>query len=271
MASLHDLLIVGGGINGVGIARDAAGRGLSVMLVERDDLAAHTSSWSTKLIHGGLRYLEHYEFRLVAEALREREVLLQARAAPDRAADVRAAARAAPAAGVDDPRRACSSTTASAAAMTLPRSHGVRLDRTAVRRGAEAALPQRASSTPTRASTMRASSSPTRCDARDRAPTCARACGWSARCATRARGARRSPGPTAPFEVRARALVNAAGPWVKDVLGRVEGGATRATRPPRQGQPHRRAARARRAARVHPAERRPAHRVRHPVRRTATR
>ncbi len=72
-----DLLIVGGGINGAGIARDAAGRGLDVLLVERDDLAAHTSSWSTKLVHGGLRYLEHYEFRLVAEALAEREVLLK--------------------------------------------------------------------------------------------------------------------------------------------------------------------------------------------------
>ncbi|MBS0328135.1 MAG: glycerol-3-phosphate dehydrogenase [Proteobacteria bacterium] len=71
-----DLLIVGGGINGAGIARDAVGRGLSVLLVEQDDLAAHTSSASTKLIHGGLRYLEHYEFRLVSEALAEREVLL---------------------------------------------------------------------------------------------------------------------------------------------------------------------------------------------------
>src|SRR5205823_14638336 len=74
----YDLLVIGGGINGAGIARDAAGRGLSVLLVEKDDLAAHTSSGSTKLIHGGLRYLEHYEFRLVAEALAEREVLLQA-------------------------------------------------------------------------------------------------------------------------------------------------------------------------------------------------
>ena len=72
-----DLLIVGGGINGAGIARDAAGRGLAVLLVERDDLAAHTSSWSTKLIHGGLRYLEHFEFRLVAESLAEREILLK--------------------------------------------------------------------------------------------------------------------------------------------------------------------------------------------------
>jgi len=70
-----DLLIVGGGINGAGIARDAAGRGLSVMLVEAEDLAQHTSSASTKLIHGGLRYLEYGEFRLVREALIERERL----------------------------------------------------------------------------------------------------------------------------------------------------------------------------------------------------
>src|SRR5688572_29767974 len=70
-----DVLIIGGGINGCGIARDAAGRGYSVMLAEKDDLASGTSSWSTKLIHGGLRYLEHYEFRLVREALQEREVL----------------------------------------------------------------------------------------------------------------------------------------------------------------------------------------------------
>ena len=73
---MHDLIIIGGGINGVGIARDAAGRGLKVLLCEKDDLAAHTSSSSSKLIHGGLRYLEHYEFRLVAEALSERETLL---------------------------------------------------------------------------------------------------------------------------------------------------------------------------------------------------
>ncbi len=73
---LYDLLVVGGGINGAGIARDAAGRGLSVLLCEQHDLAAHTSSASTKLIHGGLRYLEHMEFGLVRKALREREVLL---------------------------------------------------------------------------------------------------------------------------------------------------------------------------------------------------
>src|SRR5512132_3176812 len=76
--AVYDLLVVGGGINGVGIARDGVGRGLSVLLVERDDLGAHTSSSSSKLIHGGLRYLEQYEFRLVAESLAEREVLLRA-------------------------------------------------------------------------------------------------------------------------------------------------------------------------------------------------
>ena len=72
-----DLLVVGGGINGTGIARDAAGRGLRVLLVEQDDLAAHTSSASTKLIHGGLRYLEEFHFALVRKALIEREVLLR--------------------------------------------------------------------------------------------------------------------------------------------------------------------------------------------------
>jgi glycerol-3-phosphate dehydrogenase len=75
---MNDLLIIGGGINGCAVARDAAGRGLSVRLVEQDDLASGTSSASTKLIHGGLRYLELYEFRLVHEALAERELLLAA-------------------------------------------------------------------------------------------------------------------------------------------------------------------------------------------------
>jgi D-erythritol 1-phosphate dehydrogenase len=74
----YDLLVVGGGVNGAGIARDAAGRGLKVLLCEKDDLAQGTSSRSGKLVHGGLRYLEYYEFRLVREALIEREVLLRA-------------------------------------------------------------------------------------------------------------------------------------------------------------------------------------------------
>ncbi len=72
-----DLLVVGGGINGAAFARDAAGRGLKVLLVEKDDLAAHTSSASSKLIHGGLRYLEQYDFGLVRESLREREIMLR--------------------------------------------------------------------------------------------------------------------------------------------------------------------------------------------------
>ncbi|PHV10933.1 glycerol-3-phosphate dehydrogenase [Chitinimonas sp. BJB300] len=77
-SSEFDVVVVGGGINGAGIARDLAGRGLSVLLCEKDDLARHTSSASTKLIHGGLRYLEYYEFGLVRKALQEREVLLRA-------------------------------------------------------------------------------------------------------------------------------------------------------------------------------------------------
>lgn len=75
---LHDIFIIGGGVNGCGVARDATGRGLSVALAEMNDIASATSSSSTKLFHGGLRYLEHFEFRLVREALIEREVLLKA-------------------------------------------------------------------------------------------------------------------------------------------------------------------------------------------------
>ena len=87
MTRLFDLAVIGGGINGIGIARDAAGRGLSVLLLEQGDLAGATSSASTKLIHGGLRYLEYYAFRLVRESLEEREVLW--RAAPHIAGPMR--------------------------------------------------------------------------------------------------------------------------------------------------------------------------------------
>src|SRR5436309_1514071 len=76
MTNNTDLLIIGGGINGAGIAADAAGRGLNVVLCEQHDLASATSSASSKLIHGGLRYLEHYEFHLVHKALQERERLM---------------------------------------------------------------------------------------------------------------------------------------------------------------------------------------------------
>ena len=77
MSDIDDIFVIGGGINGCGIARDAVGRGYSVRLAEMNDLASGTSSWSSKLIHGGLRYLEYYEFRLVRESLGEREVLLK--------------------------------------------------------------------------------------------------------------------------------------------------------------------------------------------------
>ena len=75
MNEIFDILIIGGGINGAGIARDAAGRNLNVCLVEKDRVGSATSSWSTKLIHGGLRYLENYEFKLVRESLKEREII----------------------------------------------------------------------------------------------------------------------------------------------------------------------------------------------------
>ena len=75
MSDIYDIFIIGGGINGAGIARDASGRGLKVYLAEKGKVGSATSSWSSKLIHGGLRYLENYEFKLVAESLREREVI----------------------------------------------------------------------------------------------------------------------------------------------------------------------------------------------------
>ncbi len=105
---LVDIAIIGGGINGAGIARDAAGRGLKVLLCEKGDFAEGTSSRSGKLVHGGLRYLEYYEFRLVREALIEREVLLGIGAAPHLADALRAAAFARAAAGLADPDRAVS-------------------------------------------------------------------------------------------------------------------------------------------------------------------
>ena len=76
MSVKYDMFIIGGGINGAGIARDAAGRGLKVCLADKGEIGGATSSWSTKLIHGGLRYLENYEFKLVRESLKEREIIL---------------------------------------------------------------------------------------------------------------------------------------------------------------------------------------------------
>ena len=95
---IYDVFVIGGGVNGCGIARDAAGRGLKVFLAEQGDLASGTSSASTKLIHGGLRYLEHYEFRLVREALDRARSAAQGGAAHHLAPALRAAASPGPAA-----------------------------------------------------------------------------------------------------------------------------------------------------------------------------
>ena len=115
MQHVYDLAIIGGGINGCGIARDAAGRGYSVFLCEMADLASGTSSRSTKLIHGGLRYLEHFDFRLVRESLIEREVLWRIAPHIVRPHALRAAAPHGLAARLDAARRACFSTTTWAA------------------------------------------------------------------------------------------------------------------------------------------------------------
>ncbi|MBB2198316.1 glycerol-3-phosphate dehydrogenase [Gluconacetobacter sp. 1c LMG 22058] len=212
----YDLLIVGGGINGVGIARDAAGRGASVLLVEQHDLASHTSSASTKLIHGGLRYLEYYEFRLVREALIERERLLAI--APH---IIWPLSFVLPHSRLVRPawmlRMGLFLYDHLGGRMTLPRSRGVRLDRDPV-------------GTPLRPEYRRAfiysdgrvlDSRLVVLNAMD-----ARAKGADIRTRTRLVAARRVDGVwEATIEdasgqqvVRARGLVNAAGPWVERIL-----------------------------------------------------
>ncbi len=155
--SQYDLLVVGAGINGAGIARDAAGRGLSVLIVEKGDLASATSQWSTKLIHGGLRYLEQYEFRLVRESLAEREVVLHQ--APHIVEPLLSSCRTSRICG----RRGCcarvfSSTTTWAGARRCAGSFGVDLASTPWGAGLKPTSSARASSTRTRGSTTRGSS-----------------------------------------------------------------------------------------------------------------
>ncbi|HEY3565629.1 MAG TPA: FAD-dependent oxidoreductase, partial [Casimicrobiaceae bacterium] len=221
-ARRYDLLVIGGGINGAGIARDAAGRGLSVVLVEKDDLASHTSSASTKLIHGGLRYLEHYEFRLVAEALAEREVLL--RAAPHLIEPLLFVLPHEP-----HLRPAWMIRTGLflydrlGGRMSLPKSSGVPL----VPDGYGAGLKRRFTRGFVYADARVDDARLVVANAID-----ARARGADIRVRTTLTGARRDDGlwratlrddQGTTSDVAARAIVNAAGPWVRDVLGELSG------------------------------------------------
>ena len=224
MRDEFDLLIVGGGVNGAGIARDAAGRGLSVLLVEQDDLASYTSSASTKLIHGGLRYLEYGEFRLVREALIERELLWGM--APHIIWPARFVLPQ-----THSPRPAWMVRLGLflydhlGGRKKLPGTETIRLDRSAY--GAGLADPR---GTAFVYSDCRVDDSRlVVLNARDAADR-----GADIRTRTRLIDARREgAGWTATIadaggesEVRARVLVNAAGPWVADVLARVPGART---------------------------------------------
>jgi len=212
----YDLLVIGGGINGIGIARDAAGRGLSVLLVEKGDLGGATSWISSKLIHGGLRYLEHFEFRLVAESLAEREVLLSSaghlvwpiRFVMPHVADLRPRWMIRFGLFLYDhlARRA-----------RLENSKAVRLDMTPYGNGLRSEFRHGFAYSDCRADDARLVIA----NALD-----ARARGVTVLARTECVSARREPGQWrvalreagAVREVTARAVVNAAGPWVKQVL-----------------------------------------------------
>jgi len=212
-----DLLVIGGGINGAGVARDAAGRGLSVLLAEKGDLGSATSSWSSKLIHGGLRYLEYYEFRLVAESLAEREVLL--RAAGHLVSPLRFVMPHVPElrprwmirAGLflyDHLGRRT----------TLPGSQAVRLDRTIYGAGLKPAFRHGFVYSDCRVDDARlviVNALAARALGADIRP-CTE-CVWARREGVAWRAKLRSA-DGAEHEVGARAIVNASGPWVKRVL-----------------------------------------------------
>ena len=211
----HDLLIIGGGINGCAIAREASLLGLSVLLVERDDLASHTSSASTGLIHGGLRYLEQYDFRLVAEALRERERLM--RAAPHL---IRPMLFVLPHTHAVRPwwlvRAGLALYDLLAGRMSLPRSRGLRRsDRAFIaplkggRRGFVYSDAQVDDARLCLANALDAAAN-----------------GAAVATGTALESARREDGTWRAHlsdgrQVRARALVNAAGPWVGEALGKL--------------------------------------------------
>ena len=209
----YDLLVVGGGINGAGIARDAAGRGLSVLLVERGDLAAGTSSASSKLIHGGLRYLEQYEFRLVAEALAEREILL--RIAGHLAWPARFVMPHLP--GLR-PRWAIRLGLFLydhlARRSLLPGSHAVRLDAPPYSSGLKSQFRHGFVYSDCRVDDARLVIA----NAMDAAERGARILVGTECLLARREGALWHASLSGGVEVQARAIVNAAGPWVKDVL-----------------------------------------------------
>ncbi len=217
MTETFDLLVIGGGINGSGIARDAAGRGLAVLLAEKDDLASATSSASSKLIHGGLRYLELYEFRLVAEALAEREVLMRvadhlvwpARFIMPHVPELRPRWMIRAGLFLYDHlgRRS-----------TLPGSHAVRLDASPYGAGIRPALRHGFAYSDCRVDDARLVIANA---------LSAREHGAVIRTRTECVAANRQAGlwraqlraaDGAPSEVRTRAIVNAAGPWVRQVL-----------------------------------------------------
>jgi glycerol-3-phosphate dehydrogenase len=210
-----DLLVIGGGINGAGIARDAAGRGLSVVLVEKADLAGATSSASSKLIHGGLRYLEHFEFRLVAEALAEREILL--RTAAHLTWPIRFVAPHVP--GLRPRwmiRTGLFLYDHLARRSLLPGSQAVRLDRPPYSSGLRPELKHGFVFSDCRVDDARLVVA----NAFDAAQRGARILTRTELVSARRRGARWHAELSNGEAVEARAVVNAAGPWVKEVLNR---------------------------------------------------
>ena len=248
-----DLAIVGGGINGTGIARDAAGRGLRVLLVEQNDLASGTSSASTKLIHGGLRYLEHGWFRLVREALAEREVML--RMAPH----------------LIRPMRFVLPVGAGHASILAAAPGAVRLRSS--RRAHESCLATRTVDLARRSARRAAAAAPRQgfeysdCFADDARLVVLNALdaaerGAVIRTRTRCIRAERSTAWRLVLEVRgrrdlatARVLVNATGPWLKHVRRRRAPRYRAVARTARQGQPHRGAAAVRARPRLYRPDR----------------
>jgi glycerol-3-phosphate dehydrogenase len=215
-----DLLVIGGGINGAGIARDASGRGLRVLLCEQHDLAAHTSSASSKLIHGGLRYLEQGEFGLVRKALGEREVVRrQAPSGPSAA--LRPAVGTAPAPALDAARGAVAVRPSGPAQPRLPASRALELQHDPLGQWLSRRC-GRPSATPMRRSMTRGWYCSTPWMPRSGAHRCRCAAAASTCTPCRAGGRPFWNPPMASGTVNARAVVNAAGPWAGGLLERMQ-------------------------------------------------